>query len=140
MGSTVLRIHPPSASEGRETAVAQFECKCGDGRCTASDISVAIVNGEFLVGGRQMIDSLFPNFDPQTWKASEIFINEIPRELTTTSFEVGSKQTVDESVLSTKALTGYQASELASASIDLSAATGVIAYCTPCEHIWIYEE
>ena len=103
--------------------MASFPCPKGDGECVASEVTVALLRGQIVVGGENLISAFFPEgidfatADARLIDFPEEWLREDPRSMA-----------------------GLSISDVTrSDDPALSVASGIIATCSPCGHRWIYE-
>lgn len=108
--------------------MATFPCPRGDGTCTTGDdVTVALLGGEVVVGGPNLISVFFPEgIDFATAEARPI---EFPVELL---YERDPELSRDPRLLAGLSLADITLSP------ELAQTSGVIATCSPCGDRWIY--
>lgn len=112
--------------------MATFKCPQGDGTCTASDSTVALVNGRIQVGGEELVDDLFP--EGMDFACAHPTVLEL-EELAIAGGGNASDLLQDDP----KMLQGVAIEDIAPNQPQLVGASGILATCSPCGHRWVYE-
>ncbi len=103
-----------------------FPCPANDGLCTTGDeVTVALVRGEIVVGGPNLIEAFFPEgIDIAAAHAT-------PMETSLEEIFGGAEGSQDLRLLAGQSIAWF------ARSTELEQQSGVIATCTPCKHRWI---